>query len=255
MSTILSFSATVLLLPYGRCSSRIVARQFNRGRCARVSPENAWSGRGGCAPSCRRRIPRRRPRMGFGRFAQDRIEPPSTRTDARSLLNDPLAFGRIGGLFTEWEAASQRERILPKTSRLRAKSKMTENAVECAVCKADSRPSSTLIAQNAWSQNPRAYFYARRPHIRPCFCHPPNCVRAARCAPLRLRNDPIEQPDSQTVQRNPPHRRCNLAGPSCSWVQRPCSRAACSAYWPRWPTTRPHVQTLDQKAHHERDHH
>ena len=169
MSTILSFSATVLLLPYGRCSSRIVARQFNGGRCARVSLENAWSGKGGCAPSCRRRIPQRRPRMGFGRFAQDRIEPPSTRTDARSLLNDPLAFGRIGGLFTEWEAASQRERILPKTSRLRTKSKMTENTVECSVCKADSRPSRVSIAQNAWSRNSHARFRARRVHIRPRF--------------------------------------------------------------------------------------
>ncbi len=38
-----------------------------------------------------------------------------------------------------------------KASRLRAKSEMTENAVECAVRKADSRPSRISIAQNAWS--------------------------------------------------------------------------------------------------------
>ncbi len=59
--------------------------------------------------------------------------------------------------------------ILPKTGRLRAKSEMTENAVECAVCGADSRPSRASIEQSAWSRNSRARFRARRLHIRLCF--------------------------------------------------------------------------------------
>lgn len=44
--------------------------------------------------------------------------------------------------------------LFPKTSQ-RPESEMTENAVECAVCEVDSRPSSTLLARNAWSRTPR----------------------------------------------------------------------------------------------------
>ena len=73
--------------------------------------------------------------------------------NARNLLSDPLAGGQ------------------------RTKSEMTENAVECAVCKADPRPSRALIAQNAWSRNSRARFRARRLYIRLRF--PSSVVRGS----------------------------------------------------------------------------
>ena len=50
---------------------------------------------------------------------------------------------------------------------------MTENAVECAVCEADSRPLRVATACKAWSRNSRARFRVRRLRIRPRFLpHP-----------------------------------------------------------------------------------
>ncbi len=102
-------------------------------------------------------------------------KPPLARRCAASRA-DPLAIGRGGRPLYEGSE------FFPKASR-RAKSEMTENAVECAVCEADSRPSRALVAQNAWSRNSHARFRARRVHIRPRFRSSAACTSLEETAP------------------------------------------------------------------------
>ena len=90
------------------------------------------------------------------------VKPPPTRAGGGGFQAVRLPSGCMGGLLMKGA-------ILPKTSRRQAESEMTENAVECAVCKADPRPSRASIVQSAWSRNPRARFRARRVRIRPRF--------------------------------------------------------------------------------------
>ena len=107
------------------------------------------------------------------------FEPPRHAAARTCRSPSPLlqAAGRIHGGLTADAAfrrqttvdAHRRTQPLERSACRRAKSEMTKNAVECAVCKDDSRPSSASIAQNAWSRNSCARFRARRLHIRPCF--------------------------------------------------------------------------------------
>ena len=83
---------------------------------------------------------------------------------------DPLAVGQMGDLLAKGADSSKGQP--PSGQPAPAKSKMTENAIECAVRRPDPRPSRALIAQNAWSRNSRARFRARRVRIRPRFQSP-----------------------------------------------------------------------------------